>query len=306
MPIFSIVIPHKNCPELLERCINSVPDRNDIEIILVDDNSNDKLLFRNTMAAIQRSNLIVIESDKGGWAGGSRNLGLDMAKGEWVIFLDADDYFLPGVFDLFITFSSSDNDIIYFRHQSVYSDTLEPCERFPYRNQAIQNYLCQPNDRNRNLLVLGDVVPWGKMIRRSLIEDNHVRYDEIPCCEDVMFITRCAANAVKIEASESIVYCLTYRCSSLTMNYSKEKDWVGFTVSLQRNKMLESLNVNFPRIRLLSFIVQAYRRYGFKEAIRYYKEVCKFKQSIFTGLFMSANEFTHKVRHIFVKDSYNG
>lgn len=306
MPILSVIIPHKNCPELLKRCVESVPQSDDIEIILVDDNSDDKTLLHDCLKDINRSNLVFIESQKGGWAGGSRNQGLDIAKGEWIIFLDADDYFLPSVFSSFYKYATTDNDIIYFRHQSVYSDTLSPCVRFPYRNQAILNYLLQPNKKNRNLLMYGDVVPWGKMIRRSLIEDNHIRYDLIPCCEDVMFITRCAAKAVKIEASESIVYCLTYRSSSLTMDYSKEKDWVGYTVALQRNQMLDSLNVNYPRVRLLSFVGQAFRRYGFKEAIRYYKEVHKFKQSIFTGLFMSANELTHKVRHIFVKDSYNG
>lgn len=306
MPIFSIIIPHKNCPELLERCINSVPDRDDIEIILVDDNSDDKLLFQNTLAAIQRSNLIVIESDKGGWAGGSRNMGLDNAKGEWIIFLDADDYFLPGVFDLFFKYSSSDNDIIYFRHQSVYSDTLESCVRFPYRNQAIQNYLLQPNEKNRNLLMYGDVVPWGKMIRRSLIEDNHIRYDLIPCCEDVMFISRCAAKASKIEASEVIVYCLTYRSSSLTMNYSKEKDWIGFTVALQRNQLLKSLGLKCHKSRVLSYVGKALRRYGGKEAAKYINEAHNYKQSVFTNFFLSSDEIKAKLKELFSKDSYSG
>lgn len=306
MPLFSIIIPHKNCPELLKRCIESVPQSDDIEIILVDDNSDDKLLLHDSLGQISQSNLKVIESDKVGWAGGSRNLGLDIAKGEWVLFLDADDYFLPGAFEVFFKYSSTENDIIYFEHQSVYSDTLEPCVRFPYRNQAIQNYLLQPTERNRRFLMYGDVVPWGKMIRRSLIEENHIRYDLIPCCEDVMFITQCAAKAFKIDVSEQIVYCLTYRSSSLTMKYSKEKDWTGFTVALQRNQLLKSLGVRCHKSRVLSYVGKALRRYGGKEAAKYIKEAHKYKQSVFTNFFMSADEVKAKVKELFTKDSYSG
>lgn len=306
MPILSVIIPHKNCPELLKRCVESVPQSDDIEIILVDDNSDNKTLLHDCLKNINRSNLLFIESQKGGWAGGSRNQGLDIAKGEWIIFLDADDYFLPSVFSSFYKYATTDNDIIYFRHQSVYSDTLSPCVRFPYRNQAIQNYLLQPNKKNRNLLMYGDVVPWGKMIRRSLIEDNHIRYDLIPCCEDVMFISRCAAKAANIEASEEIVYCLTYRSSSLTMNYSKEKDWIGFTVALQRNQLLKSLGLKCHKSRVLSYVGKALRRYGGKEAAKYINEAHNYKQSVFTNFFLSSDEIKAKIKELFAKDSYSG
>ena len=306
MPIFSIIIPHKNCPELLKRCIESVPQSDDIEIILVDDNSDDKQLLYDSLGQIGQSNLTVIESDKGGWAGGSRNLGLENAKGEWIIFLDADDYFLPNVFSTFFKYAITENDIIYFKHQSVYSDTLLPCVRFPYRNQTIKNYLLQPTEKNRSLLMFGDVVPWGKMIRRSLIEDNHIRYDLIPCCEDVMFITRCAAEASKIEVSDEIVYCLTYRSSSLTMNYSKEKDWIGFTVALQRNQLLKSLGVKCHKSRIISYVGKAFRRYGGKEATKYIREAQKFKQSVFTNFLLSTDEVKTKFKGLFARDSYKG
>lgn len=306
MPTFSVIIPHKNCPELLKRCVESVPETDDVEIILIDDNSDDKQLLYDCLKKINRSNLIVIESSKGGWAGGSRNIGLDKATGEWILFLDADDYFLSEAFAQFYNYSTTDNDIIYFKHQSVYSDTLQPCDRFPYRNQIIQSYLEQPTINNREQVMFGDVVPWGKMIRRALIYDNNISYDEIPCCEDVMFITRCAANAKQIEASERVVYCLTYRSSSLTMAYSKEKDWIGYNVSLQRNEMLKSIKSKYHKIRLLSFIWQALRRYGVKESIKYIKEARSSGHSIFEGLFFSPAELKDRLVALIQKDSYQG
>lgn len=306
MPIFSVIIPHRNCPELLKRCIESVPESEDIEIILVDDNSDDKQLLYDCLKKIERSNFFVIESTKGGWAGGSRNIGLDKAKGDWILFLDADDYFLPEAFAQFCKYATTDNDIIYFKHQSVYSDTLQPCDRFPYRNRIIQSYLELPTIKNREEVMFGDVVPWGKMIRRSLIKDNNIKYDEIPCCEDVMFISRCAAKTKQIEVSERIVYCLTYRSSSLTMAYSKDKDWIGYSVSLQRNEMLKSINSKYHRIRLLSFIWQALRRYGVKESVKYISEAHSAGHSIFEGLFFSPAELKDRLVALFQKDSFQG
>ena len=85
---YSFIIPHRNSPALLNRLIESIPQRKDIEIIIVDDNSSiDK------RPSIIRGDLKIIEleeQDSNG-AGHARNIGLDMAQGEWLLFADADD-----------------------------------------------------------------------------------------------------------------------------------------------------------------------------------------------------------------------
>ena len=306
MPILSVIIPHKNCPELLKRCVESVPQSDDIEIILVDDNSDDKTLLHDCLKDINRSNLVFIESQKGGWAGGSRNQGLDIAKGDWIIFLDADDFFIEGAFELFFSMTESENDIVYFKHQSVYTDTLISCVRFPYRNKVISECANNKDVKHLELVRYGDVVPWGKMIRRTIIEGNHIRYEEIPCCEDVMFMMKCASKAVKIEVVNEIVYCLTYRDTSLTMAPSKEKDWVAFNVALEKNEMLTSLGVKGQKTRVMSHVFKAFRRYGLEESIRYIKTAHSERRSVFEGLFFSPSELKDRIYSLFHRDNYQG
>lgn len=306
MPIFSVIIPHKNCPELLKRCIESVPDSKDIEIILIDDNSDDKPLLYECLNKIERSNLIVIESSKGGWAGGSRNIGLDKATGKWILFLDADDFFVEGAFDSFYLYVESNNDILYYKHQSVYTDTLVPCIRFPQRNKLILDCARNPSSKNIELVKYGDVVPWGKMIRRSLIEDNNIRYNEIPCCEDVMFMMKCASKTNKVAVEDNVIYCLTYRESSLTMAPSREKDMVAFKVSLEKNRMLKSLGVKGQTLRVMSYIMRAFRRYGFKESINYINVAHSSGNSTLEGLFFSPTELKDRFISLFDKDSFQG
>lgn len=87
--IYSIVIPHRNTPDLLQRLIDSIPMREDIEIIVVDDNSD-----KDKKAAISRSDVrtIYIDKEHSRGAGRARNVGMDAAKGKWLLFADADEH----------------------------------------------------------------------------------------------------------------------------------------------------------------------------------------------------------------------
>ena len=87
---YTIIIPHKNCPDLLKRCVDSIPVRDDVQIIVVDDNSDE-----DKKPSIERKGMEVVlldaSSSKG--AGRARNVGLKHAKGKWLLFADADDYY---------------------------------------------------------------------------------------------------------------------------------------------------------------------------------------------------------------------
>ena len=94
---YSIIIPHKNCPDLLNRCLGSIPLRDDIHIIIVDDNSdNDKKpqYDRNNME------IIFLDAEHSRGAGHARNVGLNRAKGKWLLFADADDYYCEHGFEI--------------------------------------------------------------------------------------------------------------------------------------------------------------------------------------------------------------
>ena len=66
---YSIIIPHKNTPDLLKRCINSIPVRKDLEIIIVDDNSSEKFVDFDNFPGLHRENTTVIFNKEGKGAG---------------------------------------------------------------------------------------------------------------------------------------------------------------------------------------------------------------------------------------------
>src|SRR5574344_79438 len=90
---FSIIIPHKNSPELLQRCLASIPQREDIQIIIVDDNSESSIVNFCSFPGTERKDTEIIYLKESKGAGYARNRGLSRAKGEWILFADADDYY---------------------------------------------------------------------------------------------------------------------------------------------------------------------------------------------------------------------
>ena len=71
---YSIIIPHKNTPDLLYRCINSIPQRKDLEIIIVDDNSSENIVDFDNFPGLNRENTTVIFNKAGKGAGNARNI----------------------------------------------------------------------------------------------------------------------------------------------------------------------------------------------------------------------------------------
>ena len=119
MIIYSIVIPHKNIPYLLKRCLDSIPLRKDIEVIIVDDNSDPSIVDFNKYPGQNRINTHIIFTKEGKGAGYARNIGLKHAKGKWIIFADADDYFTENFTQLLNQYINVDADLVYFKPRST-------------------------------------------------------------------------------------------------------------------------------------------------------------------------------------------
>ena len=83
---YSIIIPHKNIPDLLQRCLNSIPRRTDIQIIVVDDNSDPKKVDFEHFPGVGEKCVEVYFTKEGKGAGYARNMGLKYAKGKWLLF----------------------------------------------------------------------------------------------------------------------------------------------------------------------------------------------------------------------------
>lgn len=230
-PIFSIIIPHKNIPELLQRCLDSIPQRDDIQIIIVDDNSDPNIVDFDHFPGLNESNIEVYfdKSNKG--AGRARNIGLEHAKGRWILFSDCDDYYntnnLMELFDSNIP--NRCNLVIWgIRHinfdGSIWEDFVE-------ENMVISFI----TDKK---LLLNRFAPWRAMIRNTIIKKNYLKFEEIPASNDVMFHTRlmgCIATE-EIMWFPKTIYNWVQRCGSITHQQSLSKSISRFRASLRANR----------------------------------------------------------------------
>ncbi|MCS2966676.1 glycosyltransferase family 2 protein [Bacteroides ovatus] len=98
---FTFIIPHKNIPSLLQRCIDSIPQREDVHIVVVDDNSDSCQVDFSHFPGLNNPFVEVIFTKEGYGAGYARNVGLKQVQSKWVLFADADDFFYTRIECLF-------------------------------------------------------------------------------------------------------------------------------------------------------------------------------------------------------------
>ena len=126
MPKYSVVIPIYNVERYLRDCVDSVLMQNtseDYEIILIDDGSPDGSGAICDRYAQNHANIRVLHDTNHG-VSHARNVGIDMAKGEYVLFLDADDLLEPDFFETLTPLLDSAADVIRYGHHRLYEDGI--------------------------------------------------------------------------------------------------------------------------------------------------------------------------------------
>ena len=241
---YSIIIPHHNIPHLLKRCLDSIPQRQDMEIVIVDDNSDPHIVDFDHFPGKERQDTIIILDKKGGGGGYARNLALQVIKGKKVLFADADDYFNPCLSEILNDYRDDDTaDIVFFKANSVYTNTYLPAER----HQLINSW----NDEYFHNLKQGELSlryrfggPVCKLIKRSLITDNHISFDETPIHNDTRFSYLIGFHAQRIKADNRALYMITEREGSTCRVQSVENSMVRIKVFGE--KALFLLNHHIP------------------------------------------------------------
>ena len=228
---------------MLKKLLRSIPVKDDIQIIVVDDKSDedhDGWLALRDNKEFNHVEFYDNETEKKG-AGVCRNIGLEKAKGEWLLFADSDDYFIEGFYDVISSYFDSDVDVVFFKPTSVYADTGEEADRHETYAKLVDSYIAEPNDKNEIELRYKYTVPWSKLIKRKLITENNIKFDEIIASNDVMFSTKVGYYLRDFEVDDSIIYCVTRNRGSLTVNMSEEvfdarlKVFINYYLFLEKN-----------------------------------------------------------------------
>ena len=255
MSILSIIIPHHNTPDLLQRCLDTIPADKDIQVIVVDDNSDSAKVDFEHFPGRERADVELYLTKEGRGAGYARNVGLQHANGDWLLFADSDDFFVLGFYDIVNRFFDTDSDMVLFKAQSVDSDTLESSNR----NENINNRIdeCLRGSITAKEASIRVQSPWCRLIRRDFVERNKIRFDEVMACNDTMFTTKCTCLADKVDVCDEVLYVVTYRQGSLWDSRKKNpKNYlIRLKVQIARNKYVE--NFGFAQLPILGYVLKS-------------------------------------------------
>lgn len=173
-PFFSVIVPVYNVSQYLRRCIDSVLSQSygDFELLLVDDGSSDDSGVICDEYAEKDGRIKVFHKENGG-VSSARNKGIDEARGNYVVFVDSDDYILSDRLSQILKLSDNNPDIIV----EYYATPAE--HKYKYKLIDIQDF-----DIIRNVGVI-----WTSAFRNKVLKENNIHFDEtIWHGEDSLFV----------------------------------------------------------------------------------------------------------------------
>lgn len=272
----SIIIPHRNSVDTINRLLNSIPVKETLEVIVVDNSTiplkEDDIHWKG--------NLKISYSSPERFAGGARNVGLGMASGKWLVFADADDFFERDAFEIFGSYVESEFDLIYFGCNSVFDDTLQPSDRHLMYQGLVDGYL---EGRTSEIKArLYQVVPWAKMIRRSLVAENNIRFDEVIAANDMYFATQVGYYAKSFHADRRPVYVVTTRRGSLANRWNYDILYSRYVVGLRRNQFLKQHGLSKYQVSVMIYLHKAFEMSP-KIFFSFIMLGIKYKQNLFVG-----------------------
>ena len=202
----SVIVPVYNTEKYLKQCLNSILNQTlqNIELICVDDESTDSSL-EILKKYKERDNRVHILQQKNKGAGAARNYAMKFAHGEYLIFLDSDDFFEPEMLEKAVKKCEKDlSDICIFGSQNYIEESGNTSPSFFLKEKFIPKSESFVPLKFNYLFNIVTPHPWNKLIKHQIITDNHLSFMEIPRTNDYYFIYMTMLCAKKISICKEI------------------------------------------------------------------------------------------------------
>lgn len=251
---YSIIIPHHNNPELLDRCLSSIPVREDLQVIVSDDNSNTESKNKLKLLEVLFPNVLFIYSNITGYGGKARNIGLDRALGKYIMFIDDDDFFNPCIKQILDEYIDETADIVFFNAIAIDADDYTHTWRADHINYMHRLYGSNPRQAEF-LLRYSFGEPWCKLVRKELISKYNIRFEETIIHNDTQFSYLVGYYAKSIKVDSRVIYNYTIRKNSVSVSLSDERYLTRVEVFSKKNLFLRDRGVPFFDTHLLSSFI---------------------------------------------------
>ena len=288
---YSVIIPVYNVEKYIDRCLKSIISQNydDLEIIVVDNGSTDSSGSICDTYANEYSNISVYHIENHG-VGSARNFGLSKARGEFIYFVDSDDYLVGNLFADFADKLVSDLDLVVFSYYNSFEEDLTEKSRteksLPFKGSYDKDGFINIFKE----LFLSDMLytVWNKIYRREFLLENNLSFEQYELGEDVRFNLDVYRNVNKIYLSQDSYYVYVIgRNGSAMSGYNPKR----LQYQLQELKLVDNLledwhldNSNLDnnvkaRILMSNIYNITKQKLPVNKKVKLVKEICK-KQDI--------------------------
>lgn len=251
----SIIIPVYNTELYLPACLDSILSQtfSDFEVLLVDDGSTDGSGAVCDAFAAKDCRVRVMHKENGG-VSSARNLALEQAQGDWIMFVDSDDALFPDGLSELAGGISDDVDLVMlnFANSPLHENDISLLHedgRIVGREEALVSMFNGTEKRYQGYAV-------AKLFRRSLLEDHHLMFDPaISIKEDTLFVVHflCLSDK-RVYVSDTPVYIYIQRPSSAMMSLNEAyspKYLTSFEAVARMNRLVRT---TFPAERRLQYL----------------------------------------------------
>ena len=211
-PEVSVIIPVYNRAAHIAQALDSVlsQDISAIEVICIDDGSTDDSLHILQQYS-EKDKRVRVYTQKNQYAGVARNRGLHEASGEYIAFLDADDFFLPDALSALLKQARQYKlDMLKGSFEYLDSNTGQRYQTLESVNCSVSRWdrkrVLSFADRPKRLLNVFDV-PWNGIYRRDFLNQNKIRFNSLICVNDHSFFIHCLLKAQRIMICDTVVAC---------------------------------------------------------------------------------------------------
>lgn len=271
---YSLIIPHFNIPKLLRRLLSTVPKREDLQVIIVDDCSTKEL---DELEKVKQEYQWIEWYDTGinGGGGKARNIGLEHAKGKYLIFADADDFFNLCFNEVLNDYINSEYDEIYFASNSIDTNTFQTSNRDNILTPLVNKYI---KSLNPELLLHKITSPWSKFISLNLVNKYKIIFEESQVYNDMFFSEQVDFRVNNLHADPRAIYCVTSRENSVSSVTTPEKEVLKMKIVSNYYKYARDNNIPIVALHNLigpmldTFKNNHWRNYK-KMGIHYFTEI---------------------------------
>lgn len=247
--MISVIVPVYNVEMYLDKCIKSITEQTykDLEIILVDDGSTDHSLEICKKWASFDDRIIVLHKENGG-VSSARNLGLDIASGEYVAFVDSDDWIEPNMYEEMLNNAIDNNaDCVFCGYNIAYETgevvTVQPMNSgLVGRREALEQLLMAIKDSQGY-----NGFPFNKLTRREIAVNQ--RFDtKFVLCEDVLYFTDVLFECKNVFLNPYSYYNYYQREGSACHSINDHITRQNIDNILARQALLEKIN-SYPKLK---------------------------------------------------------